>query len=58
MYFYWGANEPFADASYAVELVKGTKNATIDVVANTGHLPWLGAREDVAKRLRAFMREV
>lgn len=56
MYFYWGADEPLAPSSYAVDLAKGMKQATIDVVPNAGHLPWFN-REDAAERLRSFMRE-
>jgi pimeloyl-ACP methyl ester carboxylesterase len=55
MYFYWGADEPFAKSSYAVNLVRGMKNATIDVVPNAGHIPWFGEREDAAERVRSFM---
>ncbi len=57
MYFYWGADEPFARASYAVDLAKGMQNATIDVVPNAGHVPWFDDREDAAERVRSFMHE-
>jgi pimeloyl-ACP methyl ester carboxylesterase len=40
-----------------VDLAKGMQHATIDVIPNAGHLPWLGEREDAAERVRAFMNE-
>jgi pimeloyl-ACP methyl ester carboxylesterase len=56
-YFYWGADEPFAPASYAVNLANGMQHGSIDVIPNVGHIPWFGERQDAAERVRSFMRE-
>jgi len=55
MYFYWGADEPFAPSSYAVNLAGGMQQGTIDVVADAGHIPWFDQPEDAAERVRSFM---
>ena len=56
-YFYWGADEPFAPSSYAVNLANGMQHGSIDVIPNVGHIPWFGERQDAAERVRSFMRE-
>jgi len=57
MYFYWGADEPFALSSYAANLANGMQHAAIDVVPNAGHIPWFHDRENAAERVRSFMHE-
>ena len=57
MYFYWGADEPFAHSSYAVNLAKGMRRATIDIIPEAGHIPWFDDPADAAERVRSFMHE-
>jgi 2-hydroxy-6-oxonona-2,4-dienedioate hydrolase len=55
MYFYWGADDPFATTEFAASLVRGMKRARIDFIAGSGHLPWFDDPHNTAERVRAFL---
>lgn len=54
-YFYWGADDPFATTDFARTLVPGMKNANIDIIAGSGHLPWFDDPENAAERVATFL---
>lgn len=55
MSFFWGADDPFGGAAVARDLAATLPRATLELVAPTGHLPWLDEPERAAAHVRAFL---
>jgi pimeloyl-ACP methyl ester carboxylesterase len=57
MSFSWGEADTFGGAHVARALVEHMPNATLELLAGGGHLPWLDAPERVAAHIRAFIAQ-
>jgi pimeloyl-ACP methyl ester carboxylesterase len=57
MSFFWGDADTFGGADVARALVEHMPNATLELLAGGGHLPWLDAPERVAAHIRAFIAQ-
>ena len=55
LYVYWGAHDPLADAEFARKRFASMKQAALDVLPDSGHLPWLDDPNDAARRTRHFL---
>ncbi len=54
-HFYWGADDPFGGVDVAQRMVAGMSDATLEMVADAGHLPWLDDPEHAARAVRSFL---
>lgn len=55
-WFYWGEDDPFGGAAVATAMVEAMDDAGLEVVADSGHLPWLDDPERAARAVEAFLR--
>ena len=55
IYVYWGANDPLANVEYVRPLFTSMAAGSIDVIPNSGHLPWLDDPAGAAERTRGFL---
>lgn len=55
IYVYWGENDPLADTAYARQLFTSMADGSMDVMPNSGHLPWLNDPAGAAERTRSFL---
>ncbi len=53
--FFWGENDTFGGPPVARNLVAHMPHATLELVAHSGHLPWLDAPEQAANHIRSFL---
>ena len=53
--FFWGDADTFGGADVARRMAETMPNATLELVAQGGHLPWLDAPERAAAHLRAVL---
>ena len=53
--FFWGATDTFGDAAVARDLVAMLPNARLEVLPESGHLPWLDAPERAAAHVRSAL---
>jgi pimeloyl-ACP methyl ester carboxylesterase len=58
MSFLWGARDTFGGAAAARSLSEMIPNASLELLDDSGHLPWLDAPERAAAHVISFMREV
>ena len=54
-HFLWGADDTFGDESVARWIVSSMPNATLEMIPDSGHLPWLDDTEHVAKETAKFL---
>ncbi len=54
--FIWGGHDPFGDADVARQLVPRIPNATLDLMPDAGHSPWLDDLDHCATAVDAFLR--
>lgn len=52
VHWFWGAQDPFASVSAGERAASLMPNATLQVVENGGHLPWLDATDQAVKAVR------
>jgi pimeloyl-ACP methyl ester carboxylesterase len=55
MSFFWGEADTFGGATVARGLVEIIPDARLELVAQSGHLPWLDAPERAAAHVRSFL---
>lgn len=55
--FFWGENDTFGGPAVARNLAAHIPHATLELVAHSGHLPWLDAPERAASHIRSFVVE-
>jgi pimeloyl-ACP methyl ester carboxylesterase len=53
--FFWGAADPFGGPDVARALAATMPNAALELLPQSGHLPWLDAPERAAAHVRAFV---
>jgi 2-hydroxy-6-oxonona-2,4-dienedioate hydrolase len=53
--FIWGANDPFGDAEVARRLMPRLPTATLDLMPDAGHSPWLDDLEHCARGVESFL---
>ena len=56
-HFIWGLDDTFGGRDVGEWTVEQLPNATIEFVANSGHLPWLDDPRTVAEATTAFLRD-
>lgn len=54
-HFIWGADDTFGGAEVADWVVGAMPNATVEMRADSGHLPWLDDPSSVAEATQAFL---
>ncbi len=54
--FIWGGHDPFGDADVARQLVPRIPKATLDLMPEAGHSPWLDDLDHCATAVEAFLR--
>jgi pimeloyl-ACP methyl ester carboxylesterase len=54
MSFFWGEADTFGNATVGRTLTETIPNAKLELVANSGHVPWLDAPHQAAKHVRTF----
>jgi pimeloyl-ACP methyl ester carboxylesterase len=57
-HFIWGERDPFGGAETAERLVARLPNATLEVVPEAGHAPWLDELDRCAESVRAHLASV
>lgn len=55
-FFYWGADDPFGGEDVARALVAAMPDARLEMVAASGHLPWLDDPTRAATAVTRFLR--
>ena len=55
MSFFWGEADTFGDAAVGRTLTESLPNAKLELVANSGHVPWLDAPQQAAEHVRTFL---
>ncbi len=55
-FFYWGADDPFGGQDVAEALVTAMPDARLQMVADSGHLPWLDDPSRAADAVARFLR--
>lgn len=55
-FFYWGTDDPFGGRDVAERLVANISGAQIEMVARSGHLPWLDDPSRAARAVATFLR--
>jgi pimeloyl-ACP methyl ester carboxylesterase len=53
--FLWGEDDPFGSPELGRRLAEAIPRATIQVYANSGHLPWLDQPEEHAAQIYTFL---
>lgn len=51
--FFWGADDSFGDAAVAGGIVEALPSASLEILADGGHLPWLDAPDRAAEHVRS-----
>lgn len=51
----WGDKDPFGSPAVGAEAAELLPNATLEVVEDGGHVPWIGRAKDVADVIRPFL---
>lgn len=54
-YFYWGADDPFGGVEVATTMVDLLGDATLEMVPDAGHLPWLDDPASAARAVSTFL---
>lgn len=54
-YFYWGADDPFGGVEVATTIVGLLGDASLEMVTDAGHLPWLDDPADAARAVSTFL---
>lgn len=54
--FVWGGRDPFGGESTAREVVRRIPNATLEVLPNAGHAPWLDDLDACVRATASFLR--
>jgi 2-hydroxy-6-oxonona-2,4-dienedioate hydrolase len=55
-YFLWGEEDPMGGADIARRFVAQFPDATLELMAEAGHAPWMDAPDEVAARVGSFLR--
>ena len=55
-YFLWGEEDPMGGAEIARRFVEQFPDATLELMAEAGHAPWMDAPDEVAARVGSFLR--
>ncbi|MHB1138668.1 MAG: alpha/beta fold hydrolase [Microthrixaceae bacterium] len=54
-HFHWGADDPFGGDAVAVRCVAAMPHASMEIVDDAGHLPWLDDPQRAATAVRGFL---
>ena len=54
-HFFWGADDPFGGEAVAVRTVAEMPDASLEMVVDAGHLPWLDDPQRAASAVRRFL---
>ena len=54
--FYWGAEDAFGGADQARAVVRAMPDATLEVVEDSGHLPWMDDPDRATHYARQFLQ--
>ncbi len=55
--FLWGEDDGFGGRDVAEEVVSLMPNAELEMIPESGHLPWLDFPAEIGRRTRAFLDE-